>query len=343
MLRTSARLLLLPSLLLTACASELADRGRGDSPGGGESGADDTGGGGTLTCTPIALQSLSATTANAMSTGKGDRITPSCNPSGGSPDLFFSFTAPSDGYYEFDTLDTAFDTALAVLDGDCFATELACNDDDGGGVQSRVGLTLEAGQVVTIVVDGVDGGEGLVRLAARQVDQPCNDSEGGVVDCSIPACADFCSGGIADWPGAWAGMEAEVLRLVNQARATGYDCDTEGSFGPAGALTMHELLRGTARRMSKDMGERGFFDHVDPDGHDPFDRMEAAGYAGGAMGENIAAGQETAAEVVQGWLDSDGHCSNIMDPDFRVIGVGYALVPGSPYRHYWTQNFGDQP
>jgi uncharacterized protein YkwD len=150
------------------------------------------------------------------------------------------------------------------------------------------------------------------------------------------------TGVVDSWPASWTRLEADVLAGVNAARARGANCDSEGVFGPAPALSLNPILVGTARAMSKDMGARNFFDHTDPDGLDPFQRMEAAGYNGGAMGENIAAGYATGAEVVAGWLTSDGHCRNIMDPDFGVIGIGYASVPGSDYTHYWTQNFGDR-
>jgi uncharacterized protein YkwD len=39
-------------------------------------------------------------------------------------------------------------------------------------------------------------------------------------------------------------------------------------------------------------------------------------------------------------MHSPGHCTNIMSPGFRSLGVGYARVPGSPLEHYWTQDFG---
>ena len=149
--------------------------------------------------------------------------------------------------------------------------------------------------------------------------------------------------GTADnWPASWTRLEADALAEVNAARARGADCHSEGVFGPAPALRLNPILVGTARAMSQDMGDRNFFDHTNPDGLDPFQRMEAAGYSGGAMGENIAAGYSSGAEVVAGWLSSDGHCRNMLDPDFGVIGIGYASVPGSDYTEYWTQNFGDR-
>lgn len=167
-------------------------------------------------------------------------------------------------------------------------------------------------------------------------------TDSGASDTAVADTGSVDTGPADNWPAAWAQLEADALAEVNAARARGADCHSEGVFGPAPALRLNSILVGTARAMSQDMGERNFFDHTNPDGLDPFQRMEAAGYNGNAMGENIAAGYSTGAEVVAGWLSSDGHCRNMMDPDFGVIGIGYARVPGSDYVEYWTQNFGDR-
>jgi uncharacterized protein YkwD len=52
--------------------------------------------------------------------------------------------------------------------------------------------------------------------------------------------------------------------------------------------------------------------------------------------ENIGAGYPTAADVIEGWLGSDVHCANLLNPDFVGIGVGYAFGPNATYAHYWT-------
>ena len=91
---------------------------------------------------------------------------------------------------------------------------------------------------------------------------------------------------------------------------------------------------------SKDMYDRDFFDHTNPDGELPWDRMDRAGYNWSAAGENIAAGNPTAAATVQQWMESDGHCANIMSADFTELGVGY--YPGGEWGHMWTQVFGRQ-
>jgi uncharacterized protein YkwD len=165
-----------------------------------------------------------------------------------------------------------------------------------------------------------------------------SDEQVPVVD--IPSCQE-----VADWPAAWTEFEEQVLVLTNQARAAGHDCDTAGRFGPTGPLVMNERLRCAARVHSHYMSQTGHFDHVQPqNGSDPFDRIETAGYRFSSAGENIAVGQSSPAEVVAGWLESDGHCENIMSPDFSELGVGFAIGTGTPIGSaeaaYWTQAFG---
>lgn len=141
------------------------------------------------------------------------------------------------------------------------------------------------------------------------------------------------------WPEPLPTWEDEVVALVNQARAAGGDCGTNGTFAPTGPLTVNASLHCAARVHSKDMADRNFFSHTNPDGEDPFDRMAEAGYGSYAQqGENIAAGTMTAKDTVDGWLASDGHCANMLDPTYREIGVGAYEGPGE-YVYYWTQNF----
>ncbi|MFN3201210.1 MAG: CAP domain-containing protein [Bradymonadia bacterium] len=156
----------------------------------------------------------------------------------------------------------------------------------------------------------------------------------------IPSCAELDE----VWSEEWVEFEFEVLRLTNEYRAQGFNCDTQGEFGPAGPLEFNATLRCSSRLHSQDMADQGYFEHNSLDGRTPFDRMREAGYQGGSMGENIAAGQRTPEEVVAGWMDSDGHCANIMNPNFNELGVGYFSSPigASPFGHYWTQNFGSR-
>lgn len=124
-----------------------------------------------------------------------------------------------------------------------------------------------------------------------------------------------------------AALEDEMARLTNAERADA-GCD---------ALQVDERLRSSARGHSQDMAANDYFDHTGLDGRSPFDRMADAGYPDPAA-ENIAVGYRGPAEVMQGWMDSEGHRDNILECSYAAIGVGLAFdADGRPY---WTQNFG---
>ncbi len=143
-----------------------------------------------------------------------------------------------------------------------------------------------------------------------------------------------------NWPADWTAAELEVIERVNIERAAGANCGGR-QFPPAGPVELDIELRAAARAHSQDMADQRYFSHDSLDGRDFMDRILATGYSGqGPWGENIAAGQTTAQEVVDGWMDSPGHCENIMTAEFGVLGVGLYMSPSSEYRYYWTQNFG---
>lgn len=134
-------------------------------------------------------------------------------------------------------------------------------------------------------------------------------------------------------------LRAEVLQLVNQARSVPRVCGTK-SFAAAGPLVAQGDLRAAAQGHASDMAANDYFAHTSLDGRSPWDRIAESGYAGFGMSENIAAGFATAQGVVDGWLNSPGHCANLMNPTATQLGVGHASAPGSTYGHYWVQNFG---
>lgn len=133
------------------------------------------------------------------------------------------------------------------------------------------------------------------------------------------------------------GVVGEVFNLVNEARATARSCGDQ-SFAATGPLRWSDLLARAAQAHSADMAAQNYFSHDSLDGRDMVARVAAQGYSYSALGENIAAGQRTPDAVMAGWLDSPGHCQNIMNPNFRELGVG--LAQGGSYGIYWTQNFG---
>jgi uncharacterized protein YkwD len=116
-----------------------------------------------------------------------------------------------------------------------------------------------------------------------------------------------------------------IFCLTNQIRA---------AYGLA-PFRRDARLDTAARLHSEDMADRDYFAHVTPEGLSPSDRAAAQGYSAG-VGENIAAGYATARAVIVGWMNSTGHCRNILG-SARDIGVGTAPSP----RPNYTQDFGD--
>lgn len=134
-------------------------------------------------------------------------------------------------------------------------------------------------------------------------------------------------------------VSRRILELVNAARAAGRRCGTK-YFAPVAPLTLDASLTGAALAHSEEMARYAAFDHRGHDGSTPAQRVERAGYgAHRIVGENIAAGAMSPAEVADGWLASPGHCENIMDGRFTQIGIAYAATPNPEVSLYWTQDF----
>jgi len=101
-------------------------------------------------CSLTDLPSMVPQTVNGSTSNAPDGLSPSCGFS--SSDVAYSFTAPADGSYRFDTMGSSYNTALALLDPSC--GEIDCNDDHGASYESRLSLDMTAGQMVYVVVDG---------------------------------------------------------------------------------------------------------------------------------------------------------------------------------------------
>ena len=136
--------------------------------------------------------------------------------------------------------------------------------------------------------------------------------------------------------GGWAYAGKQVLSLVNQARAQPRTCGAE-RFGAAPPLEWNAALAKTALAHSRDMASRNYVAHTAPDGSAVADRAARAGYEWARIGENIAAGQGSAAQAVASWLASPGHCVNVMQPDYTEMGAAYVTNPQSDTGIYWTQ------
>lgn len=114
----------------------------------------------------------------------------------------------------------------------------------------------------------------------------------------------------------------EQLEYVNLARAGGYDCGSKGTFAPAAGLKLESRLITAAQKHADDMNEHGYFSHTGQDGSSPSERVTREGYSWSKVGENLAQGYTNTSKVVAGWLESDGHCANLMNPAYTELGVG---------------------
>ena len=119
--------------------------------------------------------------------------------------------------------------------------------------------------------------------------------------------------------------EQKVAELVNIERQ-------KNGLAP---LTLDSAISDVARIKSKDMSDNNYFAHQSPTYGSAGDMLTKFGVKWSAWGENIAAGQRTPEEVVNAWMNSEGHRANILSPNFSKIGVGY-VNNGRPN---WTQMF----
>jgi uncharacterized protein YkwD len=127
--------------------------------------------------------------------------------------------------------------------------------------------------------------------------------------------------------------ETSVLDLINGYRAA----------NGLGSLSLNGTLNNAARWMSQDMANNNYFSHTDSLGRDPFVRLGDFGYTYNTWkGENLAAGIDSAQEAFDLWKGSPGHNANMLNPNFKVIGIARSYSPSSTFGWYWATDFGGQ-
>jgi len=151
--------------------------------------------------------------------------------------------------------------------------------------------------------------------------------------------------------------QQEFLDAINQARSIPRDCypsdPTRGEMKAVPPLTWNSDLYASALEHSTDLAESNTFSHtgsgtdsdITGDGKPSkfYERIVANGYSNYySVGENIAGGQQNLKEVMDAWLNSPGHCVNIMKESFTEVGVAVVLKEDSTYGIYWTQSFGSK-
>lgn len=132
-----------------------------------------------------------------------------------------------------------------------------------------------------------------------------------------------------------------LLDELNRARGQARQCGGV-PFAAAAPLRWNTTLADLSETHSRAMANGNFFGPLDEEGRTPGDRAELAGYAGAQVGQNIAAALDRSSDVVEGWLASPGHCTNLMNSAFTELGAAYAVDPQSDAGIYWTATFGGQ-
>lgn len=134
------------------------------------------------------------------------------------------------------------------------------------------------------------------------------------------------------------GIEYDILARVNEARSRPRRCGST-QYKAAPPLRYSTDLADASQVHAMDMAQRGYFDHATPEGVTPTERLAQTGYRWALTGENIAKGDMGADEAMAGWLQSAGHCANIMDPRFTEMGFGIAADGDRKGALYWVQTF----
>jgi uncharacterized protein YkwD len=127
-------------------------------------------------------------------------------------------------------------------------------------------------------------------------------------------------------------FQAEALEAVNDWRRSGCNCG--GVFQKAVPdVNWNSLLEQAAARHANDMSQNDFFSHTGSDGSTVGRRTQEIGYQWTSIGENIALGYSSIEEVIQGWIDSPGHCELMMSADYSEIGLTRSGT-------YWVMTLG---
>jgi len=128
-------------------------------------------------------------------------------------------------------------------------------------------------------------------------------------------------------------VEGAIRRCANRNRAA-------AGLEP---LKASAVLGRAARLQAHNMAAQGFFEHTDPEGRDPADRVAIfdGWHEFSFVGENIAAGYPSPQSTCRGWMNSAGHRANILNPDYTHIGAGFSR--GGSYGRYYVQVFAQRP
>ena len=130
-------------------------------------------------------------------------------------------------------------------------------------------------------------------------------------------------------------IQKKMVKLINGVRNSRRRCGKK-TFSPAGTVKWNNKLAIAALNQARDMAMSDMLSHTGSDGSSVRARVERTGYYWQIVVENIAAGRQTSEAVVSLWLDSPGHCANLMKPGITEIGAACFRNCESRYGTYWA-------
>ena len=133
-------------------------------------------------------------------------------------------------------------------------------------------------------------------------------------------------------------LQRAVQRLNELRQQADAPCVT--THAVALPLFWESRLAASAHEQATDLARRDLLSHVDAQQRGLGARLRLAGYAAAGAGENLAAGQTDFDDTLQAWLASPAHCANLMQPDFRDVGLACVQRRGSRYERFWVAHLG---
>ena len=130
-------------------------------------------------------------------------------------------------------------------------------------------------------------------------------------------------------------IKKKMVILINEARNSRRRCGNS-TLSSAGAVQWNNQLAMAARNHARDMARNDMISHTGSDGSTVRGRVEKTGYRWRIVGENISAGHQNTEAVVSSWLESPGHCANLMNSSITEVGAACFRNSETRYGTYWT-------
>lgn len=129
-----------------------------------------------------------------------------------------------------------------------------------------------------------------------------------------------------------------AVEQLNALRRQPAQCAASGA--EVQQLSWESRLAASAKEQARELAVQDRLSHVDSRNRGLGVRLRSVGYAAAGAGENLAAGQSDIGDALQAWLASPSHCANLMQPEYRDVGLACVQRRGSRYERFWVAHFG---